>query len=247
MRHTPARNGRPDPAHLAGRLLGLVDPRGPSLAGIVRHRRAVQVVLEPLDGLEDLLGRRVPDCWGAVGLLTPGAAMRPGELQPRGIAVAHVSPRRGTTSTAICWGDRVELLEGGVGRADDLCRRMLGLPTPRPDEPPCRFLHRVWVDRVLGRVLDGPPGGAPSAAEVASLRPGPVADWDELRWLCSSGRLELPGVNPVAAAWFDEGSLHRWVLAGLPDPVEALGDLEQLLPAASLEAMGPTPPEWLRP
>jgi len=70
----------PSTAELAERFLALVDPDGLVLVGVVRRRHSLQILREPNACLEDLLGRRVPDCWSAVGILAPGQIFRIGDL-----------------------------------------------------------------------------------------------------------------------------------------------------------------------
>ena len=232
----------PSTVELAERFLALVDPDGLVLVGVVRHRRSLQILREPNACLEDLLGRRVPDCWSAVGILAPGQIFRIGDLQARRVSVAHVLRRHGPRATAINWGDSVELLKGGTGRVADLLDRMLGLDTPPPTLPPMAFLAHLWIDRILAAVLGRSLGSTgPSALEVSALRPEPVADWAELRRRCSAGLLDLPGISPATAEWLDEGSLHRLAEAALPDQVEIVADLRQLLSPDTLGYMGLEP------
>ena len=167
----------PSTAELAEWFLALADPEGLVLVGVVRHRRSLQILRELYGCFEDLLGRRVPDYWSAVGILASGQIFRNGELQPRRVSVAHVLRRHGPRETAISWGDSVELLEGGTGRVADLLDRMLGLDTPPPTLPTMTSVAHLWIDRILTAVLDRPLGSTgASASEVSAMRPEPAAD-----------------------------------------------------------------------
>lgn len=229
----------PSTAELATRLVTLVNPDLPLLVGVVRHRRAIQVLREPIVDMADLIGRSVPDCWVAVGLHVSGQVVRNGEPETPSARVLYLLSRRGPPATAVDWGDHVELLEDGQGLLTDLLRRLLGQPTPAPAVDPMRFLSHIWINRVLTTVLDRPLGSpSPTPRDVSQMCPDPVDDWAQVRSRCSDGSLEVPGVDPAAADWLDDGSLSRLVESGLPDPVEIVADLTELLSHETLEHMG---------
>ena len=229
----------PSTAELATRLVTLVNPDLPLLVGVVRHRRAIQVLREPIIDLADLIGRSVPDCWAAVGLHVSGQVSRNGQPETPRAEVLYLLGRHGPPATAVDWGSHVELLEGGQGLLTDLLRRLLGQPTPPPAVDPMRFLSHIWINRVLTTVLDRPLGSpSPTPGDVSRMCPDPVDDWAQVRLRCSNGSLEIPGVDPAAADWLDDGSLYRLVESGLPDPVEIVADLTELLSHETLEHMG---------
>ncbi|MAG03146.1 MAG: hypothetical protein CL406_00800 [Acidimicrobiaceae bacterium] len=229
----------PSTAELATRLVTLVNPDLPLLVGVVRHRRAIQVLREPIIDLADLVGHSVPDCWAAVGLHVSGQVSRNGQPETPRAEVLYLLGRHGPPATAVDWGSHVELLEGGQGLLTDLLRRLLGQPTPPPAVDPMRFLSHIWINRVLTTVLDRPLGSpSPTPGDVSRMCPDPVDDWAQVRLRCSNGSLEIPGVDPAAADWLDDGSLYRLVESGLPDPVEIVADLTELLSHETLEHMG---------
>ena len=229
----------PSTAELATRLVTLVNPDLPLLVGVVRHRRAIQVLREPIIDLADLIGHSVPDCWAAVGLHVSGQVSRNGQPETPRAEVLYLLGRHGPPATAVDWGSHVELLEGGQGLLTDLLRRLLGQPTPPPAVDPMRFLSHIWINRVLTTVLDRPLGSpSPTPGDVSRMCPDPVDDWAQVRLRCSNGSLEIPGVDPAAADWLDDGSLYRRVESGLPDPVEIVADLTELLSHETLEHMG---------
>ena len=43
------------------------------------------------------------------------------------------------------------------------------------------------------------------------------------------------GITPTEAAWFDDGSFARWVLAVFPDPADVVDDLGELLAPAVVD------------
>lgn len=229
----------PSTAELATRLVTLVNPDLPLLVGVVRHRRAIQILREPIIDLADLVGRSVPDCWAAVGLHVSGQVSRNGQPETPRAEVLYLLGRHGPPATAVDWGSHVELLEGGQGLLTDLLRRLLGQPTPPPAVDPMRFLSHIWINRVLTTVLDRPLGSpSPTPGDVSRMCPDPVDDWAQVRLRCSNGSLEIPGVDPATADWLDDGSLYRLVESGLPDPVEIVADLTELLSHETLEHMG---------
>lgn len=229
----------PSTAELATRLVTLVNPDLPLLVGVVRHRRAIQILREPIIDLADLVGRSVPDCWTAVGLHVSGQVSRNGQPETPRAGVLYLLGRHGPPATAVDWGSHVELLEGGQGLLTDLLRRLLGQPTPPPAVDPMRFLSHIWINRVLTTVLDRPLGSpSPTPGDVSRMCPDPVDDWAQVRLRCSNGSLEIPGVDPATADWLDDGSLYRLVESGLPDPVEIVADLTELLSHETLEHMG---------
>ena len=229
----------PSTAELATRLVMLVNPDLPLLVGVVRHRRAIQVLREPIIDMADLIGRSAPDCWAAVGLHVSGQVSRNSEPETPRAGVLDLLGRKGPPATAIDWGSRVELLEGGRGLLTDLLRRLLDQPMPPPAVDPMRFLSHIWINRVLTTVLDRPLGSpSPTPGDVSRMCPDPVDDWAQVRRRCSNGSLGIPGVDPADAGWLGDGSLYRLVESGLPDPVEIVADLTELLSHETLEHMG---------
>jgi len=226
-------------SELAERLITLLGPEVPLIVGVVRHRRAFQVVREPIWAMSDIIGRTVPECWSAVGLHFAGQVHRQTVIEAPHTRLLHLLSRDGPPVTAVDRGDHVELLDGGEGLLTDLLNRLLGQATPPPTTNPMTFLSHIWINRILTTVLARPLGyPSPTPHDVTLICPDPVDNWAQVCDRCADGSLDIPGVSPGAARWLDPGSLQRLVESGLPDPVEIVSDLTELLSTETLEYMG---------
>ncbi|MBC8365238.1 MAG: hypothetical protein H8E59_09575 [Actinobacteria bacterium] len=206
------------------RLLHLLDPQQPCLYGVSRRRRLAR---HPFGCLDDLLGWTAPSCWTAAALVAPATAVGPEGVDH--ITLLHLVTRNGRSVSGRQLDHHVDLLSDGTGPLDDLCRRIIGLRTPPPEEPSRMFLDTLWLDRILAVVLDRPLGTrGPSVCQVLALRPNSL-DWPAIRRRCVDGYLDIAGITPAHAGWFDDGSFARWANRLMPDPAEALADLAQLL------------------
>ncbi|HET9076155.1 MAG TPA: hypothetical protein VFN68_04430 [Acidimicrobiales bacterium] len=242
---TAGRQGRPVWVMVMG------DPADPT--GLALHG----------DGFDPLGWRAPPDCriFGMVGTgrvrpLDDGVELAANLAGGRsgGVRLACVVSRSGRV------GWHMVLPDGSTfdqvpeeGRALDVLKRCLGLPTPAPAAPTIRRLyHAAW----LAAILDQPPGGrllSWSAAldlhPVLWDRPGgpdPAAKeeaigmlegrwtWEDLRVAVAGGFSACGLPEPALAAWMDAGMFARWVLDGIRDPEDLLGQARgRLRPAAA--------------
>ncbi len=127
----------------------------------------------------------------------------------------------------------------------DAARRTLGLPTPEPSASTLDLSDAVWLDRLLAATLDFPLGEPPTWPILASLHPladGSTTaeglrhrrhqlcgDWSRFHEAATESGVGWAGVSTSLAAWFDAGSLSRWLFAALADPREMLTELGELL------------------
>ena len=135
-------------------------------------------------------------------LVVPGQVVVP---SPEAVSLTYAVHRNGVGHT------RIEDRESGrvmrldtpaVGRIADTVHRVLGLATAPPGpgrEPPCVLAH-LGLDRVVQVTLEA--GGTVTPGDIERIWPTEPGD-------C------LP---PDLLAWFDEGSLARWVFDRLPEP-----------------------------
>ncbi|MDP6105207.1 MAG: hypothetical protein QF367_08270 [Acidimicrobiales bacterium] len=206
------------------RLLHLLDPQQPCLYGVSRRRRLTR---HPFGRLDDLVGWTAPSCWTAAALVAPARAVGPEGVDE--ITLLHLVARSGRSISGRQLDHHIDLLSEGTGPLDDLCRRIIGLETPPPEGPNRAFLDTLWLDRILAVALDRPLGTCgPSVGQVLALRPDDL-DWPAIRLRCAGGCLVIAGITSAQAEWFDDGSFARWAIRLMPDPVEALADLAQLL------------------
>ncbi len=127
----------------------------------------------------------------------------------------------------------------------DAARRVLGLHTPPPNRTPLELNDAVWLDRMLEMVLGHPLGEPPLWPVLASLHPlsdgcptpetlrhhrnSLRTDWSEVHELASAIGVDWVPLTAAGAAWFDAGSLSRWLFAALPEPSTMLTELRELL------------------
>lgn len=169
---------------------------------------------------------------------------------------SEVTRIRGLTPAAD--HDDPAITETAVGLVPDLLRRTLGLPTLPAERGVQHWIDSVWLDRVVAEVTAVPTRRWQWAA-LAQLHPLAVAadrsvgvvlpavlrtrtrqvaarGWRRIRTAASTGggdaavRRAAGVIPPSLAGWFDEGSLARWLIAGLP-PIDDLVDaVRALLP-----------------
>lgn len=240
------------------------------------NANGVDVALRRLygdDPVADLVGFVAPDDWIAFGIVASGRwyAMGEHEVGPDGLTcppfreadgrvrLASFVTREGEAVSATSQdGDEptVQWLDPGRpnGRADDVCRRALGLPTPAPRRDVRELWGLVWCDVIAERVLDR---GCATWTDIATAHPaighlgiseatstawavdnlvrlgeqfGALHPWEDLRQLCARNEWQMQGIDSEDAAWMDEGMFSRWNLASYPELGEILEDLTSLLP-----------------
>lgn len=218
-----------------------------------------------------LLGLDAPSAWLAVGLASTGTAHRldgPARLDSVAVLVTVLVDRSGDAASG--WraleGDgpsTVTVTTDGTGPLIDLCRRVLGLATGPPRQPPLVWWTQQWLDAVLRAAVHEPdrcwtwPAAVALhplvdlvAGPVGAPPPGPdrfaraIADlsartgWERLRQVAAEGPA------PEVAAWFDAGSFSRWTLGQHLGPGELLVELEALLSAPTVAAVAAVLDRW---
>ncbi|MBI2703909.1 MAG: hypothetical protein HYX32_01260 [Actinobacteria bacterium] len=269
----------PDPAPEV-LAVGILPPEPDKLAVAIRP-------LEGADPVASIIGFKSPADWLATGIVATGrwSAMSDAEAasgtivrrsrrKPEGrIRMAHFVTRAGAVLAVMSkdgarpeahWPDP----GGQYGRADDVCRRILGVPTAPPNRDVRELWALVWCDVIVERVLNGAPPAWPEIAsahpaigqlgtidaattawavdnlvgvgdEYASLHP-----WDELRQLCARNEWPVTGIDPEHAAWMDDGMFSRWAAEPYPELSEMLDDLAVLLPPESAYRVWRTVDAW---
>ena len=133
----------------------------------------------------------------------------------------------------------------------DAALRLLGVSTPPPNETPSELIDAFWLDQLLGLCMISPLGEPPSWPILAALHPcttgfpvsglvrheqaSAMSTWEQLRTDVMNSRVPWVPLTPTLAAWFDEGSLARWLHAGFPDTETMLNELAELLPPVDFE------------
>ncbi len=245
--------------------------------GLLDGPDGMTAALRPLGGadpVQQLVGFTPSSDWLAAGVAASGqwypitepdeAAFAVPGHEPRespeggNVAIVHLATRDGALLSVL---SRDEGPEGGwrspdhyYGRVDDVCRRVMGMPTVAPERDTRKLWAVVWCDIVASLVLDG---GTPTWPQLALAHPAigqlgitdPVAQtwavdnlirlgndlgrmhtWDDLLTMCAHNQWPMTGVEPDAAAWMDAGMFSRWCLEPYPELVEILDDVSVLLP-----------------
>jgi hypothetical protein len=221
----------PEPDHHAFLCL-LAETLIESLAGggesalvhVVFRSDGPDVGILPLDGVapaEFLLGAEAPAEWAALGVATRGRAGPLSGRSPSSTAeVVVLVPRAGEIVGRMRHAGQLIKDAPEYGLTVDCLQRALGLPTAPPQEPATIVLAMAWLQAVLN--------AADPAEALAMLESG--LDWDSLRWerlrqLVAQGAWQDAAVAPEDAAWFDEGSFSRWLLAGRPPLTAVLAEV----------------------
>jgi hypothetical protein len=190
----------------------------------------------------ELAGLVAPPSWEVFGLRVHGTGHRLDDGTRRPTTSTFAVDRAGAERSVLHDGDRrVEPGDGAVGTLPDLCRRVLGLPTPPPPARTHLLFAVAWLDRLLEawsdplrrrRIMS-------SFAAAAALHPA-VADGEEPpddpfvlsrlaaahaeAWPWARLRREPDALAPPGgglpgsvAAWMDDGAFARWVLGAYPD------------------------------
>jgi hypothetical protein len=219
----------PDPDHHAFLCL-LAETLTESLAGggdsalvhVVFRPDGPDVGILPLDGAapaEYLLGTVAPAEWSALGVATCGRAGPLSGSGPSSTAeVVVLVPRVGEIVGRMHHAGRMIDEPPAYGLTVDCIQRALGLRTAPPQVPAVHLLAMAWLQAVC-RDADSALDMLESGLDWGSLR------WERLRQLVVDGHWQEPTVAPEDAAWFDEGSFSRWVLAGRPSFPALLADV----------------------
>lgn len=292
----PARNAAPLPVAALEVLAELADARAadqPGLGFLLRvvapdggDHGDVELGWLPLPGMHPvwaLAGRR--EAWLAVGIVAAGRAhhLDDRHRDPWRVRATHLVGCDGA------WAHRWSGEDGGpgdatsggagaprnvVGRIDDACRRVLGLPTAEPEEGSGALHALQWLDAIVANgsrsraAVATWPAVAALHPAVAALQPdgrasGPPdpellgrlahrlatwRDWPVLRRSCAAGAWSMPEMDAETAAWLDDGAFSRWVLGAFPDRADlrdAVGDLVPPPVAAAIgRALGASGVRW---
>lgn len=196
----------------------------PVLVHVIARPDGPDVGILPLEGAapaEFLLGVVAPAEWSALGCATRGRARPLTGHGPSSTAeVVVLVPRAGEIVGRMRHGGDIHTDPPAYGLTVDCLQRALGLPTAPPQVPSTHWLATAWLEAAL-RSPD--PGEALATLDAgmdwASL------GWDRIRELVACGRWPDPTIAPEDAAWFDEGSFSRWVLAGRPSTATLLREV----------------------
>lgn len=214
--------------------------------------------------VDDLLGFTAPSEWDAFGIAARGRSS-----DGDAVRLVHLVARDGSSWWHLSREGAPPLTseEQPAGLVDDLCRRVLGLPTPPPAASALDYWAARWLADVLDLAHDGatPPTWAAVAAchhavsSISSLQPelGPTAadqlvvagraldrayPWAALRSSWSTdGALGLSGPE---IAWMDDGMLSRWCLATQPELTDLVDAVGSLLAPAIGERVRETLTAW---
>lgn len=217
------------------------------------------VPMLPGHPVEPLVGFVAPPSWDAIGLISSGRLRhldRPDDEPERTLSTVLLG--RDGTSASVIGRAGVEprvLDEPPEGLVPDVLNRVLGRPTPPPEEPTGRLVDLTWLDQLAGGLIGGR-NRVRSWRWLADRHPlrggGPVPDpeelaartaaysqersWAGLRLLAVTEDLPAvrwgpPGGTTVpGSTWFDDGSVARWLLSKLPPAETLVPDLLSVLP-----------------
>ncbi len=227
-----------DGDHRPPLLVALRRPRSPDGAPgdpelLVRPLPPSTHPADVLDGLE------APADWDVVGCLAEGTARRLDGGQAEPCTATFLLHRDGTSVLSGAGlprrvGD--ESTEPAVGLVPDVCRRVLGMPTPPPDpgQTVGGWAAARWLDGLFAAVVADPVSPWTWARIVAEHPPAMVdryrtATWGRLRLELRAGTGPAVGIDPARAEWVDDGMLARDLTVGLPPVAQLLDDLVGLL------------------
>lgn len=208
--------------------------------------------------LAPLVGFRAPGSWEALGVTCTATARHLDQPDDASAVRATVLVDRtgGVTSTLIAEGEPLDVGdEPPIGLVVDILARALDLPTPPPEWSTAMLVESTWLDRMASGLLQRPARGrswrwvadrhplrgggpVPEPEELArrTVRHAKVQSWADLRLAATGAELPAATCGPPggqvldAYDWFDDGSLCRWSLQGLPPAEAVLADLLGILP-----------------
>jgi hypothetical protein len=212
--------------------------------------------------IDALLGFTAPPAWHVIGAVSEGTAHPLDGGVPQTARVIHLVSRQGESASVVrLLGDDDVQVDASAGppdgRLDEVCRRVLALPTAPPESSPQALWASTWLDRVLARSAgSGTRAAALSWADVAALHPAVTViapddpalaaeagdhleemgnalvlafGWGALRARCAAGEWPVPGIPPSLAAWMDDGMFARWAMFAYPALDVLFDDLDVLL------------------
>ncbi|MGH9084791.1 MAG: hypothetical protein ACRDYW_05010 [Acidimicrobiales bacterium] len=224
----------------------------------------VPIELHPSDAL---LGLVADPSWSIVGVRASGTLHHlDGGGPSERTRTTYLVDRRGHDAAVVRRGDEVLSLPGPAeGTLPDLCRRVLGLPTPPPPPTTRPLWTAMWLDRVIDAWGDPArrSGLSGSWTEVALLHPATTrasgddvlalddplrlaalaADhaaafpWDRLRLEPETAPLPGSDLSADVARWMDDGCFARWALGAFPPPAALARDLIGLLEPGVIDSL----------
>lgn len=202
----------------------------------------------------ELAGLVAPSSWTVFGLQVHGTGHHLDEGTRHRTTTTFAVDRSGDEAALLRQGeDCMEPGPGAEGTIPDLCRRVLGLPTPPPPARTRLLFALAWLDRLLEAWSDPmrrralmtsftsvaalhpavPSGGEPPSgpAELAAMAVEHAAAWPWARLRAEPATLVPPGGGLPApvAAWMDDGAYARWLFGAYPDPAVLALDVVSLL------------------
>lgn len=233
-----------DPGHV---LAHLQEPRSEVTLGL----KSSDVAVHPF---QLLAGFTAPAEWWAFGIRARGRARHlddPGRVT-EGIATTFLIDREGAEASVLRSGDVVTPLTGpAMGTIADLCRRVLGVPTPPAPASTDLLWATLWLDAVLTewgrperrRAISAdlaaltalhPATGGEGTASLSAFASAAAAHSRQWTWSAlrhAAEQLALPdGPLPAeVAAWMDDGFYARWALGAYPALTTLATDLCALL------------------
>ena len=161
--------------------------------------------------------------------------------------------RSGEEVAVLREGGRTSVIhQPAEGTIPDLCRLVLGLPTPPPPAPSHELFTLAWLDRVH-EIATAHPAVCLSAATVAALHPAGTkvtdgarfaglteahaAAWPWSRLRAEPHHLALPGgdLEVEVTSWMDDGAYARWALGAYPRLEQLRSDVLEVLVGGALD------------
>lgn len=265
LRSRPPRH-RPEGPTLLAEVVRLVDAslldEDPERGHVAFHATVedgeVALGLRPLlpgvHPFQELAGLVAPGSWEVFGLRVHGTGHHLEDGTRRRTTSTFAVDRHGGEAALLRDGDRcTEPGPGAVGTIPDLCRRVLGQPTPPAPARTLLLFAVAWLDRLLEAWGDplqrrglmtsfaaaaalhpAVTGGAASPTDpsaLAQLALDHAAAWPWARLRAEPGALVPPGggLPPTITGWLDDGAYARWLLGAYPEPGRLALDVVALL------------------
>lgn len=217
------------------------------------------VELEGRHPLDLLMGLDAGADIDAVGVSATGRGTRIDDAgDVRAVRVVVLVHRSGAAVTAVRHdGGTMATPGAGEGALADACSRALGVPTAPPPYGSGLLWALAWLDAIVeaaGEPIRRPADPERLARLHVAWKPGTRAaelaaqarnytrlhPWSRLRdepWLLPS--LAYGSLDPVLAAWMDDGMLARWSLGAYPDLSRLVRDVEAIVgDDAAIEWLG---------
>lgn len=221
---------------------------------------AVMPVPTDLHPFAVLAGFTAPAHWCAFGIRARGRARHLDlpAAEPAASTITFLTDRDGREASVLRIDGTVTDVAGPAeGTVPDLCRRVLGRPTPPPPPSTAPLWTAIWLERVaeawgqpgrrralmsswgevaaLHPVFDAVDGNDDEVgSEPGRLLPAALAHAGRHPWAAVRTRpdpLPLPGgpLPPAVARWMDDGFFARWSIGSFPPIDRQASELRGLL------------------